>query len=202
MIAPGQLIELPAISHVWLAAQGASELPRLVLRFAMVSMMLLSQVPSSASGEEVSSSDSQAGLASQLAIAYQSGFLSVCAAACFQLYSSMGVIASDLAAGHISGNTAVDALDHTSLLLSVCQGSLAEVKQLTDPADRTAIELLNRLSRMLDSLVSLHMALVEAASTPRSDSKRRSAAAEAVEQARIAVESALEQYSAPLQTLE
>jgi hypothetical protein len=134
----------------------------------------------------------------QLAGAYQSGYLTVVSTACFQLYSSMGIIATDLSAGHISGATALGALEQNALLLSVCADSLADVQALTAASDTTGTQLLSRIEAMLTTLGALHSALVDAASAPRGDKAAQQAAVQGVETARKQVEAALEQYAKPL----
>lgn len=134
----------------------------------------------------------------QLAGAYQSGYLSVVGTACFQLYSSMGIIASDLSAGHINSATALSALEQNGLLLSVCQSSLEDVRALTSAEDEQGAVLLGRLAAMLDALTVLHSALADAASTPRGDKAGLQAASKAVDSARSGVELALENYAKPL----
>jgi hypothetical protein len=133
----------------------------------------------------------------RLAVAYQAGFLSVSAAACFHLYSSMGIIASDLSAGYVTSASALDALDQTSLLLTVCQGSVDEITALTPSDDSQAQMLLGRIGKMLDSLAKLHFALVEAASAQRTDASRARELETAVEDARKGVEASFDAYSRP-----
>lgn len=132
----------------------------------------------------------------RLAGAYQSGYLSIMAAACFQLYSSMGIIASDIAAGHINGETALAALDQNALLLTACTGSLADVRELTSADDAQAGVILGRLDEMLTALGALDNALVDVASAK--DAKAQQAAVPGVDKARLQVEAALEAYGKPL----
>jgi hypothetical protein len=139
-----------------------------------------------------------ASAAVELAGAYQSGFLAVTATACFQIYSSMGIIASDLSAGHISGATALSALEQNGLLLSVCQSSLEDVRALTSAEDTQGSEIIGRIGGMLDALTGLHSALVDAAGVPRNDRAAVQAAVKAVDNARVVVEAALDAYAAPL----
>lgn len=170
------------------------------IRFTVAALILLSAC---AAGQPVLA-DSGADSAGEeralrLAAAYQSGYLNVTATACFQLYSSMGIIAGDLAAGYITGATALSALEQNGLLLSVCQSSLEEVQLLTGADDKQGTELLLRIGGMLEALGGLHSALVGAATAPRGDAQQRQAAERAVDTARAAVETALENFAKPLE---
>jgi len=133
-----------------------------------------------------------------LAAAYQSGYLEVVSASCYQLYSSMGIVATDLSQGHINGETAVSALDKSALLLSACATSLDDVRNLTPQDDTRGQEILGRLDSLLTSLGDLHEALEDAATTPTGDKKALDAASAAVNAARTKVEAALDAYAQPL----
>jgi hypothetical protein len=132
-----------------------------------------------------------------LARAYQNGYLELAGAACYQLYTSLGIIATDYAQGHINSATAVSALDKNALLLGACSTSLEEISGLTPADDTQAQEILGRLTGLVTALGGLHDALEEAAIVSGRDKKAQEAAA-AVNTARAQVETALEAYAKPL----
>jgi hypothetical protein len=131
-----------------------------------------------------------------LAAAYQGAFYDLLPAACFQLYSTLGIIAGDLGAGHINRETAMAALDRNSLLLGVCTDSLAAVKAKTPAEDKRATALLAKLAAILAALGGLDNALVDACSA--SSAKEQSAANTAVNVARQKVEDALKLLEQPV----
>jgi hypothetical protein len=133
-----------------------------------------------------------------LAAAYQGGYFEVVSAACYQLYSSMGIIATDLSQGHINGETAVNALDQNALLLGACSTSLDDVRSKTPQDDAQGQQILARLDGLLHALGELHAALEDAATTPTQDRKALDAASAAVNAARQKVETALDEYAKPL----
>jgi hypothetical protein len=160
-------------------------------------LLLLAALPAGAdNGADAAAPTDSSAL--ELAGAYQGGYLAVVGTACFQLYSSMGIIASDLSAGHITNATALSALEQNGLLLSVCQDSLEEIRNLTSAADPQGAELLGRIAGVLEALSGLHSALVDAASAPRTDKAAQRTAVQAVETSRQQVEAALDAYAAPL----
>ena len=80
-----------------------------------------------------------------LAGAYQSGYLQLAAVSAFQLYSSTGIIQGDLLSGSVSPKSALNALEHNSLLQSVCASTLGEIRSLTPPYDTEGLAELDRL---------------------------------------------------------
>lgn len=126
----------------------------------------------------------------QLFEAYQGGYLQVVAVACFQLYYSTGIIATDVANSSIDGETALYALQKNSLLNSTCVTTLAQIFELTPEADTSARGELKRLWDILILEDTLSRALADSLG---SDDP---ALVAAVDKARADVEQALEAYTA------
>jgi hypothetical protein len=123
-----------------------------------------------------------------LAEAYQKGYLQVVAIACFQLYSSSGIIATDFSKGNIDAVTALDALDEDSLLHSACYTTLMAIQELTPPTDSIALAEIAKLLGLLTAEDELITALDDVITDPTADK------AAVVEAARTKVEQTLDSY--------
>ena len=130
---------------------------RLIVLLALcLAMSCLPAWAQSAEGAQAAPSPQNA---LELAAAYQSGYLQVVAVSCFQLYSSTGIIQTDLESGIISPATALTALEHNSLLHSVCMTTLSDIRELTPVTDTVGITELDRLLALLTAEGDLLRAL-------------------------------------------
>jgi hypothetical protein len=125
----------------------------------------------------------------ELAATYQSGYLQVVAVSCYQLYSSTGIIQTNLVDGMISPATALTALEHNSLLQSVCLTTLSDIRALTPDADAAGQAELDRLLSIATTEGELLRALQDYCTAP-SD-----ATATALDAAQQQVEAALTAYA-------
>jgi hypothetical protein len=121
--------------------------------------------------------------------AYQGGYLQVVAVACFQLYYSTGIIATDFSAGNIDAETAAFALQKNSLLHSVCVTTIQDIFDKTPADDSVARQELKRLWDILITEDALLRALTDATGQPGAEAQA------AVDTARQAVSAALEAYT-------
>lgn len=133
-----------------------------------------------------------AGSALDLFAAYQGGYLQVVAVACFQLYYSTGVIATDFTKSHIDADTATFALQKNSLLHSVCITTIKDIFDKTPADDTVARTELKRLWDILVSEDALLRALADALASQAGDSQAK------VDAARKGVEKLLDQYTASM----
>jgi hypothetical protein len=122
--------------------------------------------------------------------AYQGGYLQVVAVACFQLYYSAGIIATDFTKNHIDADTATFALQKNSLLQSVCITTIKDIFDKTPADDTVARAEIKRLWDILISEDALLRALADALASNSADSQAK------VETARQGVEKLLDQYTA------
>lgn len=122
--------------------------------------------------------------------AYQSGFLQVVAVCCYQVYSAVGIVATDYANGYIDEDTARFALSENALLLGACTAGVLEVIRLTPEQDHAALGELGRLEELLGALNRLVSELDLLLDDP--DAERE----QAVEDARSAAERLLDNYAA------
>ena len=120
--------------------------------------------------------------------AYQVGYLQVVAISCFQLYSSAGIIATDLSDGHIDGVTALYALEQNRLLLSACMTTLDSIASLTPVTDEAATAELLRLSGLLSAIGELYSALDDVCLEPTETNAAN------VEAERVEVEALFDEY--------
>lgn len=132
------------------------------------------------------------GSALDLFAAYQGGYMQVVAVACFQLYYSTGIIATDFAKNHIDADTATFALQKNSLLHSVCITTIKDIFDKTPADDTVARTELKRLWDILISEDALLNALADALASQAGDGQAK------VEAARHDVEKLLDQYTASL----
>ena len=121
--------------------------------------------------------------------AYQGGYMQVIAVACFQLYYSTGIIATDLSNGYIDADTAAFALQKNSLLHSVCLTTLKDIFDKTPADDTVARQELKRLWDILITEDALLRALGDALGKPSTEAQA------AVDQARQAAADALAAYT-------
>jgi hypothetical protein len=122
--------------------------------------------------------------------AYQVGFLQVVAVSCYQVYSSVGIVATDYSNGYINEETAGFALSESALLLGACSASVLEISQLTPEGDEAALAELDRLAGLLVALNELVSELDQLLDSPDDEQ------AAAVEDARARVEQLLDAYAA------
>ncbi len=122
--------------------------------------------------------------------AYQVGFLEVVAVSCYQVYSSVGIIATDYANGYIDEDTARFALGENALLLGACSAGVLEVGRLTPEGDSKALAELERLGELLGALNRLVSELDVLLASPGPQQEQ------AVEDARSAAEQLLDSYAA------
>lgn len=127
----------------------------------------------------------------ELFTAYQQGYLDVVAVSCFQLYSSSGVVTTDYLNDYIDADTALEALDHNRLLLSVCITTLERIRGKTPVDDIEAHREFNRLGTMLTALRSYLDASSRFMLEPTQD------AADAADVAQFALDQAMEEFAGP-----
>ncbi len=115
--------------------------------------------------------------------------MQVVAVACYQLYYSTGIIATDFSAGHIDAETAAFALQKNSLLHSVCVTTLKDIFDKTPADDTLARQELKRLWDILITEDALLRALSDALGQPSDEAQA------AVDTARQAAADALAAYT-------
>jgi hypothetical protein len=98
--------------------------------------------------------------------AYQAGYFQVVAVSCFQLYSSTGIIQTDMLNGVIGPSTALTALQHNSLLQSVCLTTLTDIRGLTPAVDKEGLAELDRLTNIITAEGELLRALQDYCQAP------------------------------------
>jgi hypothetical protein len=125
-----------------------------------------------------------------LAETYQSSYFQVVAIACFQLYSSTGIIATDFDNGFIDAQTALNALDQSTLLHSVCSTTLLDIGELTPEGDRSAHEQIEGLLAVLSAEGLLISSLGDHIAAPGEENARL------VSEAQLLLEQELERYMA------